>query len=156
MVVIACNLLHFNYWSSPDYWFGQSCRSLYLYLVLIMSKSRATETILTISIGFLVLFLLKSQEHIWMLYTALTIGVLGLFWKWFRIQIHLFWFWLADKLGFVMSRLILSILFVLILIPFALLAGLFRKDSMFMKGGQQSYFKSRSHLYSSEDLENPW
>lgn len=96
------------------------------------------------------------MENHWMLYTAIIVGITGLFWKWMRNSTHLLWFKLADMLGFIMSRVILSTIFIVVLIPFGLLARLFRKDLMFMKGGKQSYFISRNHLYTAEDLENPW
>lgn len=125
-----------------------------------MEKSRAAETILTITLGFLVLFLIiywrSGNEHFWMLYTAGAIGILGLLSKWLRIQIHIFWFWFADKLGYVMSRVVLSIIFVLVVLPFGSVARIFRKDLMFLKGGKESYYIQRKHRYSSEDLENPW
>jgi hypothetical protein len=125
-----------------------------------MEKSRATETILTISLGFLGIYLgfylIKDISHDWMLYVSFSVGFFGLFWKWLRIQIHVFWFWLAEKLGYVMSRVVLSIIFIFFLIPFGLIARIFRKDLMFMKGGKSSYYKKRDHLYSKEDLENPW
>ena len=125
-----------------------------------MDKKRAFETILTISLGFMVIFLVirwrSGNEHYWLLYTSAAVGVLGLFWKWLRVQIHIFWFWLADKLGYVMSRLVLSVIFFLIVIPFGSLARLFRKDVMYLKRGRESYFRKRKHLFGVEDLENPW
>lgn len=125
-----------------------------------MDKSRSAETILVISLGFLGLFLVfhfrRDTDYFWMLYTAFSIGAVGLASKWLREQIHVFWFWIAEKMGYVMSRLLLSIVFFIFLIPFGFLARLFRKDLMFMKKSARSYYKKRNHLYSFEDLENPW
>jgi hypothetical protein len=125
-----------------------------------MEKNRATETILTITLGFLAIYLglyiFKGTSHLWMLYVSFSVAFLGLFWKWLGIQIHEFWFWLAEKIGYVMSRLLLSIIYIVFLIPIGVIAGLFRKDLMLLKRGRSSYFKKRTHTYSASDLENPW
>lgn len=125
-----------------------------------MDKKRSVETILTITLGFLVIYLIflwrTGEEHRWMLYVSTSVGILGLAWKWLRYQIHTFWFWLADKLGYVMSRVVLGIIFIFIVIPFASLAKLFRKDLMYLNSGRKSYFRKRAHIFVKEDLENPW
>jgi len=125
-----------------------------------MERSRAAETILVISLGFLGLFLIfhfrRETDYFWMLYTSFSLGVLGLASKWLREQIHVFWFWIAEKLGYVTSRIILSIVFFIFLIPFGMLARVFRKDLLFLKKKSGSYYKKRDHIYSFQDLENPW
>ena len=125
-----------------------------------MEKNRAPETILTISLGFLGLFLvfmwIKEAAHYWMLYTSFAVGVLGLASRWIRESIHTSWFWLADKMGFVMSRIVLSLVFIFVVLPFGFVAKLFRKDLMFLKKGRRTYYKTRNHGYTIGDLENPW
>jgi len=121
-----------------------------------MEKSRSTETILTLTLALLILYLLKSGEHHWLLLAATGIGVTGLLWKWFRFRIHEAWFWLFDKIGFVVSRLLLGIVFMLVVIPFGLMARIFRKDLMFMKKGGRTYYKPRNHKFAGTDLEDPW
>ncbi|MCF8225975.1 MAG: hypothetical protein K9J30_08860 [Bacteroidales bacterium] len=121
-----------------------------------MDVKRSFETILTISVGFCVLYLITGKEHEWMLYATAGTGIGGLFWKLFRHSVHRFWFWLADQVGFVVSRFLLSIIFILIVIPFGLVSRIFRKDLMFLKGGRNSYYVERDHTYKAADLENPW
>jgi len=144
------------HWNFADHRLIQSGRSIYLYTVLIMSRNRASETVLTITLGFIVLYLIRDGAHPWMLYAALIIGVMGLFWKWMRFRIHDLWFQLTEILGFFISRLVLSLVFFFVVVPFGFLSRLFRKDLMYLKRNKKSYFRQRSHLFSAQDLENPW
>jgi hypothetical protein len=70
--------------------------------------------------------------------------------------IHNAWFWIAEKLGFVVSRVVLGITFIVILLPVAALSSLFRKDFMMLKKREHSYFRDRDHVFKPEDLQDPW
>lgn len=121
-----------------------------------MDRNRSGETILTLTVVLILVYVIREMQDDWMIYTALVFGGMGVLWKWFRYQVHVFWFWLAEKLGFVVSRIILSVVFMLILVPFGLLSRLFRKDLLLMKRGGTSYFRTRNHRYKKEDMVDPW
>jgi len=121
-----------------------------------MSRSRSTETILTLVLGLIIIYFIGHQAQPLWLYFALGIGIPGLFWKWFRFKLHDFWFWIAEKIGAVMSSFVLTLLFFTIVIPFGYLSRLFRKDLMFMKKRNDSYYRVREHDFTAQDLENPW
>lgn len=64
---------------------------------------------------------------------------------------------LAEAMGFVMSKIILSVLFFLVLVPVALLARLKRKDPLMLKKRTKgSYFIERNHTYTPDDLSRAW
>jgi len=105
-------------------------------------------------VGCIVLFLLFSLNWIWMV--ALAVGLAGMFSDKLTHWIHLAWFWIAEKLGYVTSKIVLGTLFVVVLLPLALLAKLFRKDFMLLKDRYPSYFVERPHVFQRKDLENPW
>jgi multisubunit Na+/H+ antiporter MnhG subunit len=70
-----------------------------------------------------------------------------------------FWYGLSVVLGNIVSRLILSIVFFLIIYPVALLRKLLGKDSMQIKNwkkGSGSVFRQRNHRYERKDLEYPY
>jgi hypothetical protein len=69
--------------------------------------------------------------------------------------IHVLWFFLGDKLGFVVSKVVLGAVFIAVLLPMGLLSGIFRKDIMNLRSARGSYH-SRQHTYGAEDLENMW
>ena len=80
-----------------------------------MSLVRDNETIIAIMVGCMVLYAIFSLTWMWM--AALAIGLAGLLSDPSARVIHNVWFWIAEKLGYVMSRVILGARFVIILCP---------------------------------------
>lgn len=69
------------------------------------------------------------------------------------------WFGLANALGHVVSTLILSILFFVVLMPIGLIRKMGGADALRLKdwrNGDASAFVVREHLYTAEDLEKPY
>lgn len=119
-----------------------------------MKNAREKETIITIMVGCLVFYIIFSLSAFWI--AALIIGFAAIISDKITHRIHQGWFLLADALGFVMSKVILGILFIAVLLPVALLAKVFRKDIMMVKRDYPSYFVDRNCTYGPKDLENPW
>ena len=70
-----------------------------------------------------------------------------------------FWFALSTTLGTFASKIILTILFFVMVLPVTLLRRLMGKDSMQIKRwktGNQSVFRRRDHCFSAEDLKHPY
>lgn len=68
-----------------------------------------------------------------------------------------FWFGLSHIMGNVMSKVLLTIVFAVIVVPIGSLLKLFRKDLLYIKGFKKStdsVFKDRNHKFSFKDLEN--
>ncbi len=119
-----------------------------------MDKAKVKETILTITLGFIALYLVSGK--LWLLYISFLVGVTGLLPGPLSLFIHKAWMKLADILGYIMSRIILGALFYLILVPMGALSKLFRKDFMFLNRRDDSYYHERNHLYRPEDFNDPW
>jgi multisubunit Na+/H+ antiporter MnhG subunit len=69
------------------------------------------------------------------------------------------WFPLSAALGGVVSKIILTIIFYLVIVPVALLRKLMGKDSMHIKNwkkGNNSVFRQREQRYEPKDLEHPY
>ena len=87
------------------------------------------------------------------LYIAIVDGLvllLGLVSPYLLEKITDGWMWIGEKIGAVMSRVILSFVFVFVLSPIAILYRLFGRDRKVEKA---SYFIERNHTYSAKDLE---
>ena len=119
-----------------------------------MEKVRQKETILTIAAGFLVLFLIIDSR--WMLYLSLGILIIGVISDTLTFAVHTGWFWIAEKMGYVMSRIILGITFLFVLLPVGTAARFFRKDFMMLRKRKDSYYHTRDHVFSRDDLKDPW
>jgi len=105
-------------------------------------------------VGLLVLYGIFPVKGFWI--AALTVGLAGITSAKLAHWIHKAWFFLADMLGYLMSRFVLGILFIMVLLPVAYMAKLFRKDIMMLKKKYPSYFVDRNMEYQPKDLEKPW
>ncbi|MEX1239997.1 MAG: SxtJ family membrane protein [Cyclobacteriaceae bacterium] len=116
--------------------------------------AREKETVITIMVGCLILYAFFWAEWLWL--AALGLGLAAMVSDKITHWVHVAWFWIGEKVGYVMPKIILGILFLLILLPLALIAKLFRGDFMLLKDSYPSYFIERPHVYERRDLENPW
>lgn len=91
-----------------------------------------------------------------MLYTAIGIAAIGLFFTWLATWIATGWFGLAKILGLVNGKVLLSVVFFIILTPIALLMRLFGGGSIVKVKSSKSYYAERNHTYTKADLETPW
>jgi len=69
------------------------------------------------------------------------------------------WFGLSHVLGTVMSKLLLTLVFLVVLTPMGLVRGLLGKDPMRVrqfKQGTESVFRVRDHAFAPADIEQPF
>ncbi len=69
------------------------------------------------------------------------------------------WFALSAALGAVVSRIVLTVIFFLVIYPVAILRRLMGKDPMqakSWKNERDSVFRKRDHRYEFKDLEHPY
>ncbi|HYC86797.1 MAG TPA: hypothetical protein VEB86_16305 [Chryseosolibacter sp.] len=120
-----------------------------------MYASDRYKTILVIVTGLLacaVIFKLPVLIHV-----ALAMGVVAIFIAAAARLIEWLWFRMAMALGWVNSRILLSIVFFGFLLPMAWFSRWFRKDSLNLKRSNAgSIFDTRNYKYRKEDLENIW
>ncbi len=120
-----------------------------------MKNQDRFKTILVIVVGFLVIAWIFEIPVLHKI--AVGIGAISILVpiaaKWIE------WGWLkfALGLGWINSRILLSLVYFLFLLPIALLSRLFTKDPLQLKGKtNDSVFKTRNHLFTKDDLENIW
>ena len=125
-----------------------------------MERKKVIEAILTIAAALLLIhyfLIFKYDEHNqYLVPIALGLMLVGLLSKWLSAKIIWLWFKLAEVMGYVMSRVILSIVFFLFLFPLAVIYRLFNKDALKLQNNRDSTYSARNHTYSAADLENPW
>ena len=122
-----------------------------------MKKTESLESALVITAGFLVLYLVFDSQ--WMIWLATGVSLISVFSTKIRNLIHHSWMKLAFLLGWINSRILLSIVFYIILFPLALIQKIFVGDKLqkSKKGEKEkSYYLERNHTYSAKDLENTW
>jgi hypothetical protein len=122
-----------------------------------LTQDKEKETILTICIGLLVAYALTKRQYEVLLYISITLGLIGMFSAYLTSKISWAWMKLAEGMGFVSSKILLSVIFFLVLFPVAMLSRIGRKDILILKKKNSgSYFKERNHTYTSKDLEQVW
>lgn len=125
-----------------------------------MSKSKIYEALLVISTAFLVIYLFgvfkygESKELF--IYLACGIGLSGIFIKPLGKSIARGWYKLAELLSFVMSKVIMTVVYVFVLVPIATLYSLTKKDNLSLKRSSKSKWFNREHKYTADDLKNIW
>jgi len=119
-----------------------------------MKKDKILEAILVISTGFLLLFLIYGK--VWMIYVSFGAGVAGIFIKPLASLLAKGWYKLGDLLGFVVSKVVLAVLFFIILVPISFLYNIFNKDTLQLKRTEKSLWTNRNHNYVPNDLKNIW
>ena len=114
-----------------------------------MAKSK--ETILVITTGFLAIGLLSHRPLF--LYIALAIGVIGILSTWASNKIDWFWTKLSLVLGMISNTILLTLVFILVILP----VGLLRRKRMFrFDPGKTSNLVARDHTFGKEDMEHTW
>lgn len=127
-----------------------------------MQNQDRYKTILVIVTGFLVIaWVLFVKEYTYaatlLAKIAVGIGLISIFIPLAAKGIEWIWLKIAHVLGWINSKILLSIIFFLFLLPIAILSRLFTKDPLKLKGRElKSLFTDRNHLYTKEDLENIW
>lgn len=113
------------------------------------------KTILVIVTGLVVIGwifdisgLTKFAAMIGAVSILIPLAAKGIEWLWFKI---------AMVLGWINSRILLSVIYFAFLLPIAWLSRLFTQDPLALqRKSRETLFVTRNHLYTGKDLENIW
>lgn len=123
-------------------------------------KTEKYKSLLVIVTGFLVLYFIFRHKAagVYFLYTALVVGLLSLIIPVAGDYIVKGWNKIAEGLGWFNSRVLLSAIFFIFLLPFALLSKLTGKRFLQLRktSSEESMYATRNHTYEAADLENIW
>ena len=118
-------------------------------------KSNPSKTVLTISMGFLVMYLFAKWN--WAIKVSVIIGLIGVFSTYLSKKIEWLWMGLGGLLGLVVPKILLSIIFYLFLFPIASLSKLFTKtDTLMLKNERKSTFNDSKKEFVKADFEKIW
>jgi hypothetical protein len=113
------------------------------------------KNILVIVTGLLALALIFKLY--WLAVVSVAIGMVCIFSSAAARWIEWGWLKLAQGLGWVNSRILLSFIYFVFLLPIAWISRLFTKDPLTLRKRKTStLFVERNHLYTKKDLENIW
>ncbi len=120
-----------------------------------MNAEKTNQTMLVLVTGTIVLFFIFKLK--WLLIIGIVLGFIGMFMPRPSRTIAIYWFKLAELIGAVVSKVLLSLMFILFLLPIAFLSRLFRPDLLQIKPKKEgSYYVVRNYLYTAESIKKPW
>lgn len=142
-------------WITHRHWRQYGNCPIHLHTFLKVKTTKDLQAILVIVSGLLVLYIWLG--HVSLVYAACGIGVGSLLFPFLGKGIVWLWYKIAEVLGYVNSRIILSLIYWLFLVPLGLVYKVFNKDTMAIKKSERgSTFVERNHQFEAKDLENPW
>lgn len=120
-----------------------------------MKREKNLETILAMCFGFLILHLIF---HVKVLLTlSILLAGIGLFSTYLTEKVTWLWLKIAEIIGAVMGKILMSLVFFVFLTPLAFLMRLSGKVTVrIKKENGNSIYEERNHTYSAADLENIW
>jgi hypothetical protein len=108
----------------------------------------------------LLIFLVGAGMHLrWLEWTAMGVLIVDMIWPPIFRPFAIVWFGLAEAIGAVTSRVLLSVLFFVLVTPIGAVRRLMGKDPMMTKRwkrDRESTFQVRDHPYTASDLEPPY
>lgn len=119
-----------------------------------LDRNKSLEAQLSIVVGFgLIAYFTKNQ---YLSLGVLLLGLVFLLSPTIGDTVSKVWFKIAELIGGVMSKVLLSIVFFIFLLPVATISKVFKKDILGLKKPEKSNYVERNHLYSGKDLEQIW
>jgi len=121
-----------------------------------MNRPLVLETHMIFAVVGLIVFQLTGRIE--SLYVSFAFLVIGLFVKGLAWKIAKGWLKIGMAMGFVVSHVLLSLLFFLFLTPMAILYRISNRKKRGIKVSKKykSYYVERNHVFGSKDLEKPW
>jgi multisubunit Na+/H+ antiporter MnhG subunit len=122
-----------------------------------ISKKQATDTGMAFVLVLLLIGLFTHND----LYYKLSIPVLIITMTIPMVYYPLAIIWLgfSQLLGDIVSKIVLTIIYILVVLPIGLIRRLMGKDSLQLSGfkkAKSSVMKTRNHEFTSKDIENPY
>ena len=108
---------------------------------------------------FLALLVWLFTSNAGFAYAGMGIALGAMIWPQGMVWPARLWFGLSHALGVVMSRVLLSVIYLCLLLPVGLLRRCLGKDALGLrrwKASQGSVFTARDHTFSRDDLTHPY
>ena len=118
-------------------------------------KSNPPKTLLTISVGFLFIYLFF--EFLWAFYASVSVSLIGVISEKISRLIEKVWFKFAEILGMIIPNIVLFIIFYVFLFPLAFLSKIFKKHTLInLKKNSDTNFVEVKKRFKKEDIIKPF
>lgn len=118
-------------------------------------NSNSYKTVLTITIGFLIVYIITKME--WAIFVSLIIGFIAILSNRMRNNIDFLWMKLTWLLTAIISHILFFIFYFFCLFPIAILSRIFsKKDALNLKKSPNSMFRNKNKQFDFTSFEKPW
>lgn len=134
-----------------------SMKKLWNYFPKTISKKQASDTGMAAVLIFLLIGFFTNNNLYYKI--AIPILIINMTYPMFYYLFAIIWLGLTQILGTIVSKILLSIVYIIMVIPVGLLRRLLGKDSLQLsefKKGNNSVMKTRNYYFSSEDIQKPY
>ena len=122
-----------------------------------MTNNESRDTGMAMVLLVLVLWLAFRRDGL--VFAATVLLVLAMTVPRAFAPVAVVWLGLSHAIGTVMSKVLLSLVFALVITPIGVVRRLLGKDTLQLRGfktGHDSVMVRRNHLYTARDLERPY
>ncbi len=112
-----------------------------------------------LALTFLLLLIWLFTKQVYLVHAAMILLLLGMALPSSMTLPARAWFGLSHLLGQVMSRVLLGVIYVVMVLPVSLVRRMIGKDSLRLKPWKRdegSCFVERDHVFTADDLKNPY
>ena len=122
-----------------------------------ITKEQAKDSGMAIMLILMIIGFFTNNDLFYKL--AIPVLLMNMIFPMFYYPFAILWFGLSNLLGTIVSKILLSIVFFIIVLPVALLRRMLGKDSLLLKKfkkSSESVMKTRNQTYVAADLEKPF
>ena len=122
-----------------------------------ITKLQERDTCLALTFLLLIVWLFMRDDVY--IFAAIALLLYGMVWSTGMRPLAHIWFTLSMLLGKIMSKILLSIVYLLLVLPVGLVRRMLNKDTLRLKNfgvSQKSCFVTRNHTYTANDIVNPY
>jgi len=122
-----------------------------------INTDQAKNTGMAMVLIFLIIAVLSRKQYV--VVVAMIVLALNMVYPMIYRPVARFWLGLSQLLGMIVSKVILTVIFFVIVTPVGLIRRLAGSDTLrikIWKKGNSSVFKIRDHTYAKEDMETPY
>ena len=122
-----------------------------------ISKKEATDTGMAMTLICLLLGYF-TKNNVYYLF-AIPLLVINMAFPMFYYPFAILWFGLTSLLGEVLSKVLLSAVYIIVLMPMGIIRRMMGRDSMQLKGFKKdnsSVMVTRNHDFTANDIVNPY
>jgi hypothetical protein len=122
-----------------------------------ITKDQSRDTGMAMVLLLLIVAVSRKREGY--VFVAMAVHVVNMTWPQIYRPLAVLWLGLSELMGSVVSKILLSLVFFVVVTPIAILRRLAGKDSLKLRGfkaTQNSAMLERNHVFVGQDLEKPY